>query len=48
LKNQKVLENYYGTPKILYGLAKRTGKTLFYALMLKEECDLKKDLKAKK
>ncbi|MDP8289669.1 MAG: guanylate kinase [Candidatus Susulua stagnicola] len=48
LENQKVLENYYGTPKILYGLAKRTGKNLVLCIDVKGGMCLKKDLKAKK
>jgi len=48
LESQKVLENYYGTPKILYSLAKRTGKNLILCIDVKGGICLKKDLTAKK
>jgi len=48
LESQKVLENYYGTPKILYALAKREGKSLILCIDVKGGMYLKKDSKAKK
>jgi len=48
LESQKVLENYYGTPKILYFLAKRMGKNLILCIDVKGGIYLKKDLTAKK
>ncbi|MCK4912303.1 MAG: guanylate kinase [Candidatus Omnitrophica bacterium] len=48
LESQKILENYYGTPKILYSLAKRTGKNLILCIDIKGGMCLKKELTAKK
>ena len=48
LESQKVIENYYGTPKILYALAKREGKGLILCIDVKGGMHLKKGSKAKK
>ena len=48
LESQKILENYYGTPKILYALAKREGKSLVLCIDVKGGMCLKKDSKLKK
>jgi len=48
LESQKVLENYYGTPKILYALAKREGKSLVLCIDVKGGMCLKQDPKVKK
>ncbi len=48
LESQEVLENHYGTPKILYALAKREGKSLVLCIDVKGGMCLKKDPKVKK
>jgi len=48
LESQEVLENYYGTPKILYALAKREGKSLILCIDVKGGMCLKKDSTVKK
>ena len=48
LESQKVLENYYGTPKILYALAKREGKRLVLCIDVKGGIYLKNNSKIKK
>ena len=48
LESQQVLENYYGTPKILYALAKRGGKSLVLCIDVKGGMYLKKEAKIKK
>ena len=48
LESQKVLESYYGTPKILYTLAKRGSKSLVLCIDVKGGMYLKKDSKVKK
>ena len=48
LESQKILDNYYGTPKILYALAKRGGKSLVLCIDVKGGMYLKKDAKVKK
>ena len=35
LESEKVLDNYYGTPKILYALAKKKGKGLILCIDVK-------------
>ncbi|NQT28252.1 MAG: guanylate kinase [Candidatus Omnitrophica bacterium] len=48
IESQEVLENHYGTPKILYTLAKRGGKHLILCIDVKGGMCLKKDPKIKK
>ena len=48
LETQKVLENYYGTPKILYALAKSGGKNLVLCIDVKGGMHLKENAKVKK
>ena len=48
LESQKILENYYGTPKILYALAKRESKSLILCIDVKGGMHLKEDAKVKK
>ena len=48
LESQRVLESYYGTPKILYALAKREGKCLVLCIDVKGGMYLKKESKVSK
>jgi len=48
LESEKVLDNYYGTPKILYALAKREGKSLILCIDVKGGMHLKNNAKIKK
>ncbi|MFH1519869.1 MAG: guanylate kinase [Candidatus Omnitrophota bacterium] len=48
LESQKVLDSYYGTPKILYLLAKKGNKGLILCIDVKGGMVLKKDAKIKK
>ncbi len=48
LESQRVLDNYYGTPKILYVLAKKGNKSLILCIDVKGGMWLKKSSKAKK
>lgn len=48
LESQKILDNYYGTPKILYALAKREGKSLILCIDVQGGMYLKKEAKLKK
>lgn len=48
LESQKVLDNYYGTPKILYVLAKKRKKNLLLCIDVKGGMWLKKSPKIKK
>ena len=48
LESQKVLDNYYGTPKILYALAKKGNKSLILCIDVKGGMCLKRSSKIKK
>lgn len=48
LESQPVLDNYYGTPKILYSLAKSKNKNLVLCIDVKGGLYLKKNFKAGK
>ena len=48
LESEKVLDNYYGTPKILYALAKRKGKSLVLCIDVKGGMYLKNNAMIKK
>ena len=46
LESQKILDNYYGTPKIFYALAKSLSKDLILCIDVKGGLYLKKNYKA--
>jgi len=48
LESQKILDNYYGTPKLFYGWAKAKGKHLILCIDVKGGMCLKKSLRAGK
>jgi guanylate kinase len=48
LESERVLDNYYGTPKILYALAKQAGKGLILCIDVKGGMHLKSNPKIKR